>query len=127
MEIIISQGNKRYHMKADLILKNEVCEQYKVYPTNSPELFIILENNRPLIRERYKLKKRRIDWKQTEGKTISVKTRAEIIKNIELNGQIEKELPTVKSTAKTRRKQFSKQGPTLGEIAKKNNKREKEN
>lgn len=120
MDIVINQGNKRFHLKVNLFLKNEVCEQYKLYPANNPEFFIILENNKPLIRERYKLKKRRIDWKQTEGKRISPRTLEEIIKKIERNEtSIEKYRPLIRSIAKSRKDQFSKMDhPTLGEIAK---------
>jgi hypothetical protein len=112
MHIIINQGYKRYIMSVELILKEDVCEQYKVYAAENPNKYLLLENNRPLIRERYKLKKRRIDWKQIAGKTVSVKTREEIIRKIE-TPDIEQPLIIPKPT-KNRKKGYNP-GPTLQE------------
>ncbi len=39
----------------------------KVTPLANPDKYIILKNNEPLIRGKYKLKSRRIDWKLVEG------------------------------------------------------------
>jgi hypothetical protein len=45
-----------------------------VFPINSPDKYIILENNEPLIRGKYHLKHRRIDWKLIEGKQMKQST-----------------------------------------------------
>lgn len=90
-EIIIQQGFKRFHLTWQLIHKDEVCERYKITPVANPEKNLILENNRPLIRGRYKLKKRKIDWKVIEGPNMGPKTVQQII------SAIESPLPIVKN------------------------------
>jgi hypothetical protein len=57
MEIIIQQNYKNYHLKVDLILSDQRKEQYKVYPPKDPDKYFIIENNKPLIRGLYRLKK----------------------------------------------------------------------
>jgi hypothetical protein len=113
MQIIINQGYRRYLLKVDLIHKDEICERYKVYPPEDPTKYIILENNRPLIRGKYKLKKRRIDWKQTAGRTMSVKTRAEIEKIIESPPAPDKPVEFGKPISKKRNKNYK--GPPLSD------------
>lgn len=83
MEIIINQGFKIFHLQVQLIHSDQRCERYKVFPPQDPDKYFIIENNKPLIRGVYKLKKRRIDWKKIEGQNISPKTLEEIYRKIE--------------------------------------------
>ncbi len=51
--------------------------------SKNPDLFILLENNEPLIRGQLKVKHRKIDLKQGKGPTRSQATIDQIIKEIE--------------------------------------------
>jgi hypothetical protein len=82
-EIIIDQGYKKYHLNWELIHKDKNVERYKITPIANPDKYMLIENNRPFIREVKGLKKRRIDWKLVEGPNVSDRTLQSIIKQIE--------------------------------------------
>jgi hypothetical protein len=63
--------------------KDKKVERYKVIPPANHDKYMIIENNRPFIREVKGLKKRRIDWKLAEGPNISDRTLQAIINQIE--------------------------------------------
>jgi hypothetical protein len=65
--ISIKQGFKTYYLNWEIIHQDKRCMRIKVTPQSNPSKYIILENNGPLIRGKYKLKNRRIDWKLVEG------------------------------------------------------------
>ena len=116
-EIKISQGYKKFHMVWQLIQKDQKCERYKITPRDNPDKFMIIENNRPLIRGFYRLKKRRIDWKVVEGPTINNKTLEQIIKAIEAPpAKPIKKIPLVIQPP-SKRIDLHPDRPTLGEMA----------
>ncbi len=80
-QLILNQGNIRYMLSWELLHQDNRCKRIKVWPAKNPDLFIVLENNEPLIRGKG-LKKRRIDWKQIEGPTRSQATIDQIVKEI---------------------------------------------
>ncbi len=79
--IIIKQGSRIYYLQYELTHKDNRVQRFKVWPVKNPDLFIVLENNEPLIRGKG-LKKRRIDWKQIEGPQRSQATIDQIVKEI---------------------------------------------
>jgi hypothetical protein len=60
-------------MIVEKIFESERIERFKISAKNKPLNFIILENNRPLIRNKLHLKSRRIDWKVYKGEVGNVR------------------------------------------------------
>jgi hypothetical protein len=115
-EIIIDQGYKKYHLKWQLIHKDKKVERYKITPISNPDKYMIIENNRPFNREVKGLHKRRIDWKKTEGPTISDRTLQNIIDQIENPTKPKKYMhQSLLSKSVQNSKRIGKDGPTLGE------------
>lgn len=65
--IIIKSGSRRYHLIVVQIYIGDTVERYKIMPKNNPDKYIVLENNRPLIRKKYLLKKKALTWKVKIG------------------------------------------------------------
>jgi hypothetical protein len=84
-------------------------ERYKIATLKDPEKYIILENNRPLIRGKYKLKNRRIDWNQVYGQ-MSAHNVEKIIEVIE-NHLAGKQPAVTKNLQKTRKRPPSPRSP----------------
>ena len=104
--ISIKQGYKTYYLNWEIIHQDKRCMRIKVTPVANPGKYVILENNEPLIRGKYKLKNRRIDWKLIEGEMR--KSAMEMIIEAIVNPQkAEKKLPmpSLKAT-NTRDRQF---------------------
>jgi hypothetical protein len=116
-EIMIEQGYKRFHLKWELIHKDKMVERYKITPPANPDKYLIIENNRPFIREIKGLKKRRIDWKQVEGPTKSERTLQMIIDQIENPTKPKKYTSpsTLPRSVPNPKKKDKPGGPTLGE------------
>jgi hypothetical protein len=85
--IVVDMGHKRFHLQWSLVHKDKMHERYKITAQANPDKFIIIENNRPFIRELKGLKRRRIDWKQVEGRSISERTLRIIIDHIDKPAQ----------------------------------------
>jgi hypothetical protein len=85
--IVVDMGHKRFHLQWSLVHKDKMHERYKITPLANPDKHIIIENNRPFIRELKALKSRRIDWKQVEGSNISERTLRIIIEQIDKPAQ----------------------------------------
>ncbi len=60
-------------MIVEKIFESDRVERFKVSAKNKPLNFIVLENNRPLIRDKLHLKSRRIDWEVYKGEVRSVR------------------------------------------------------
>ena len=65
------------------IFKTETIEQYKIWSQRKPEKFIIVQNDRPLIRDKYGLKTKKINWRVIEGRITNQKTLKDVIEMIE--------------------------------------------
>jgi hypothetical protein len=74
--ISIKQGSRVFHLLAEQIFVDTRVQRYKIWPEQDPDKYVILENNKPLIRNKLKLKNRKIDWKVIEhtGPAISKST-----------------------------------------------------
>jgi hypothetical protein len=112
--ITIRNGSLIYHLLCEQIAKDRMKEQYKVWNPKTPETFLILENNRPFIREVKKLKTRRIDWKVRQSpRPISDRTLEQYILAIEQHNFPPPPEPPLQTTLFTReRKSRDKEGPT---------------
>ena len=81
-EISIKQGYKTYYLNWEIIHQDKRCMRIKVTPVSNPDKLILLENNEPLIRGKYKLKSRVINWKWIGGVEKSKNTLEMIIEAI---------------------------------------------
>ena len=70
-------------MLCECILKTEAIEQYKIWSQRKPGNFIVIQNDRPLIREKYGLKTKKINWKVIQGKVTNQKVLSDVIEMIE--------------------------------------------
>lgn len=70
-------------MTVEVINKTDSIEQYKVSAKANPGNYIILQNNRPMIRERYKLKTKSLTWKVVKGEIKNRTALDEVIKILE--------------------------------------------
>lgn len=100
-EIFVKQGSRVFRLTWEIVHQDKRCRRYKVWPTNNPDKYIVVENNEPLIRGQLKLKHRRIDWKQVEGRDISNGSLEMIIKEItDPTPQFTKPTPTLYGRSK---------------------------
>ena len=70
-------------MLCECILKTEAIEQYKIWSQKKPDKFIIIQNDRPLIRKKYNLKTKKINWKVIQGRITNQKSLKDVIEMIE--------------------------------------------
>lgn len=120
--ITVKQGSRKFHLQWEIVHQDKRCRRYKIWPIKNPDLFIVLENNEPLIRGQLKLKHRRIDWKQVEGPTRSQATIDQIIKEIEKPSADQNDnAGPVRFKGKNVRKSNPYDVRTLGEKGKKDN------
>ena len=70
-------------MLCECILKTEAIEQYKIWSQRKPGNFIVIQNDRPLIREKYGLKTKKINWKVIQGKVTNQKVLSDVIEMID--------------------------------------------
>jgi hypothetical protein len=118
--IAIKQGSRLFHLLAEQIFVNARVQRYKIWPVEDPKKYLILENNKPLIRNKLKLKNRKIDWTVIEhtGPKISKGTVQQFVNAIIAHyapPEQQVELSPIPARKKTRKE--SMQGPktTLGE------------
>lgn len=76
-------GSFYYSMICELIYEGESVERFKIWAKNNPDKFIVLQNNRPLIRKKYLLKTKRITWKVIQGSVTNIKALEDVIAMIE--------------------------------------------
>jgi hypothetical protein len=74
--LAIKQSSRIFHLLAEQVFVDTNVQRYKIWPEKDPDKYVILENNKPLIRNKLKLKNRKIDWKVIEhtGPKISKST-----------------------------------------------------
>jgi hypothetical protein len=82
MDFSLKNGSRTYRMAVELVAEDAVMERYKVHARANPTKFIILQNNRPLIRGK-NLKHKRIAWKVLEGEIKNRTAYDELIKILE--------------------------------------------
>jgi hypothetical protein len=83
--IIIKSGSRRYHLIVEQVYIGDTVERYKVMAKDNQDKYIVLENNRPLIRKKYLLKKKALSWKVKIGSPNNVFALEEVIRQIEYN------------------------------------------
>jgi hypothetical protein len=122
--ISIKQGSRVFHLLAQQIYVDARIQRYKIWPEKDPDKYVILENNKPLIRDKKKLKNRKIDWRVIEhtGPKISKSTTEQYVHAIIMH-YIPPE-PTKKvepiTPPRTRKESINSPTTTLGERARKN-------
>lgn len=80
-EMGFKSGSRSYNLLFTKIKEDETTEQYKLWAARNPAKYIILQNNRPLLRNKLNLKHKKIAWKVVEGQ---VKSRSTLEKVIEI-------------------------------------------
>ena len=81
-ELIYQRGEKRYILAWQLVSRNDREEVYQISPRDNPTKAFRLTNNRPLIRGRFGLKHRKIDWTNTAPLGMNVGTVEKIIEEL---------------------------------------------
>ena len=74
-------GSRVYRMGCERIEKGKEFEKFRLYPRNNPHKSVVLQNNRPLVREKLNLKNKRYTWKVIEGE---IKNQNALDKTIEV-------------------------------------------
>jgi hypothetical protein len=121
--ISIKQGSRVFHLLAEQIFVDSRIQRYKIWPEKDPDKYVILENNKPLIRDKKKLKNRKIDWKVIEhtGPEISKSTSEQYVHAIIMHyipPEPAKKVEPI-APAKTRKEGMMSPKTTLGERNKK--------
>ena len=83
--LTFKSGSRMFYMTCQRIQEGETTEQYKLWATNNPGKYVILQNNRPLLRNKLNLKYKKLAWKVVEGKVQSKHTLEKVIEMIEGN------------------------------------------
>lgn len=65
--IHLKLGSRTFKMCCERIEKGKEIEKFRIYPLHNPRKKVILQNNRPLVRDKLKLKTKRYTWKVLEG------------------------------------------------------------
>jgi hypothetical protein len=63
----LKNGSRIFHMWCELTENGQTFETYTIWPKNNPYKTIVLQNNRPLIRRKLKLKTKPYNWKVVSG------------------------------------------------------------
>lgn len=70
-------------MIVEQIYVGDTIERYKISARDNPDKYIVLENNRPLIRKKYLLKKKALTWKVRIGQPHNTSVLNDLIAEIE--------------------------------------------
>lgn len=81
--VIISTGNIPHELQVQFLDRGLVFEKFKVFATSNPNKFIILQNNKPLIRDIYKLQQGQFTWTVVSGNTKNERNFKQIVRKIE--------------------------------------------
>jgi hypothetical protein len=118
-EIIISTGSIKYLLHVERIAIGKGFERFKVHPKENPEKFIVIQNNRPLIRQRLHLKHKPLTWTLKEGEVKNEKYYQQLLQKI---NEVLEPPPSLKptggyigTTKPTNRKKRPPGNSTLGE------------
>jgi hypothetical protein len=60
-------GSRIYYMWCELTETGQTFEKFTVWPKDNPHKTIVLQNNRPLIRKKLRLKSKPYSWKVISG------------------------------------------------------------
>jgi hypothetical protein len=93
--INLKLGSRVYHLGCERIEKGKEIEKFRVYARNSPYKYIILQNNRPLVRTKLNLKTKRYSWKVIEGNINNKVALDKTIEIIEWYLEMNPDLPTL--------------------------------
>ena len=81
--IALKNGSRYFKMICEQVYKDELVERFRIAAQNNPANYIVLQSNRPFIRNKLHLKTKRITWKVTEGKVQNSRALQEVIAIIE--------------------------------------------
>jgi len=93
--INLKLGSRIYHMYCERIEKGQSFEKFMVWPRDNPRKWIILQTNRPLIRNKLNLKTKRYSWKVIEGEIKNQRAFEETIELIEKYLEDHPDTPTI--------------------------------
>ncbi|MGZ3882400.1 MAG: hypothetical protein ACXVBJ_11855 [Flavisolibacter sp.] len=65
--IQLKLGSRVFHMYCERTEMGQTFERFMVWPRDNPRKWIILQNNRPLLRKKLNLKSKRYNWKIIHG------------------------------------------------------------
>jgi hypothetical protein len=65
--IQLKLGSRIYYMWCELTETGQTFEKFTVWPKDNPHKTIVLQNNRPLIRKKLRLKTKPYSWKVISG------------------------------------------------------------
>src|SRR5688572_23771416 len=65
--ITLSTGSINFLLRVSLVERNGRNESFKISPVHNADKFVIIQNNRPYIRDRLRLKNKPIIWSIKEG------------------------------------------------------------
>jgi hypothetical protein len=65
--VVLKNGSRIFHMYCELTETGQTFEKFTIWPKDNPYKRIVIQNNRPLIRKKLKLKTKRYSWKVVSG------------------------------------------------------------
>ena len=65
--IDLKSGSRTFHMYCELTETGQTFEKFTIWPKDNPWKTLVLQNNRPLIRKKLKLKTKPYSWKVISG------------------------------------------------------------
>src|SRR5688572_25815004 len=82
-DVTISTGSINFLLHVEQIATGKGFERYKVTPKNNPDKYILIQNNRPLIRFKLGLKHKPLTWTVKEGEIHNEKYYQQLLRRIE--------------------------------------------
>jgi hypothetical protein len=61
-DLTLTNGTIKFNLKVKLLERNSSFEKYLIHPKSNPDKVFIIQNNRPLIRNKYKLDHKPLSW-----------------------------------------------------------------
>jgi hypothetical protein len=94
-ELKLKQGSRTYYMWCERIEKGHSFEKFMIWPRDNPHKWMVLQTNRPLIRNKLNLKTKRYSWKVIEGDIKNQRAFEETIELIEKYLEDHPDTPTI--------------------------------
>ena len=82
-DVTISTGSIKFLLHVEQIATGKGFERFKVTPKNNPDKFVIIQNNRPLIRTKLGLKHKPLTWTVKEGEIHNEKYYQQLLRRME--------------------------------------------
>jgi len=79
--IQLKLGSRVFYMYCERTETGQTFERFMLWPRDNPRKWIILQNNRPLIRKKLNLRSKRYNWKVIQG---SIKDQSALDRAIEI-------------------------------------------